>query len=115
MQVVSLADIVIPPNVLGLVTETMAQMYRILPIAFRDGTLTIAMCDPQNLAIQDELRTFLGYDIRAVVATERDVLKALERYYASDSESVETLVADMDADEELAAAAAAAGKEARST
>jgi len=111
MQVVSLADIVIPPNVLGLVTETMAQMYRILPIAFRDGALTIAMCDPQNLAIQDELRTFLGYEIRAVVATERDVLKALERYYASDSESVETLVADMDADEELAAAAAAAGKE----
>jgi type IV pilus assembly protein PilB len=111
MQVVSLADIVIPPNVLGLVTETMAQMYRILPIAFRDGSLTIAMCDPQNLAIQDELRTFLGYDIRAVVATEREVLKALERYYASDTESVETLVADMDADEELAAAAAAAGKE----
>ncbi len=111
MQVVNLADITIPPNVLSLVTETMAQMYRILPIAFRDGTLTIAMCDPQNLAIQDELRTFLGYDIRAVVATERDVLKALERYYATDTESVETLVADMDADEELAAAAAAAGKE----
>jgi type IV pilus assembly protein PilB len=96
---------------LGLVTETMAQMYRILPIAFRDDTLTIAMCDPQNLAIQDELRTFLGYDIRAVVATERDVLKALDRYYAADSESVETLVGEMDADEELAAAAAAAGKE----
>ena len=25
-------------------------------------TLTIAMCDPQNLAVPDELRTFLGYD-----------------------------------------------------
>jgi type IV pilus assembly protein PilB len=111
MQVVSLADIVIPPNVLGLVTETMAQMYRIVPIAFRDDTLTIALCDPQNLSIQDELRTFLGYDIRSVVATERDVLKALDRYYAASSESVESLVQDMDADEELAAAAAAAGKE----
>jgi type IV pilus assembly protein PilB len=111
MQVVNLADIVVPPNVLGLVTETMAQMYRIVPIAFRDDTLTIALCDPQNLTIQDELRTFLGYDIRAVVATERDVLKALDRYYAASTESVESLVSDMDADEELAAAAAAAGKE----
>jgi len=111
MQVVQLADIVVPPNVLGLVTETMAQMYRIVPIAFRDGTLTIAMCDPQNLSISDELRTFLGYEIRAVVATERDVLKALDRYYAASSESVESLVSDMDADEELAAAAAAAGKD----
>jgi len=111
MQVIHLADTVVPPNVLNLVTETMAQMYRIIPISFRDNVLTIAMCDPQNLAIQDELRTFLGYDIRAVVATERDVLKALDRYYAASGESVESLVHDMDADEELAAAAAAAGKE----
>ncbi len=111
MQVVNLADIVVPPNVLSMVTETMAQMYRIVPIAFRDDSLTIAMCDPQNLSIQDELRTFLGYEIRSVVATERDVLKALDRYYAASNESVESLVQDMDADEELAAAAAAAGKE----
>jgi type IV pilus assembly protein PilB len=111
MQVVHLADIVIPPNVLGLVTETMAQMYRIVPIAFRDNTLTIALCDPQNLTIQDELRTFLGYEIRAVVATERDVLKALDRYYAASGESVESLVQDLDADEVLAAAAEAASSE----
>ncbi|REK08458.1 MAG: pilus assembly protein PilB [Planctomycetota bacterium] len=108
MQVVNLADIVVPPNVLGMVTDTMAQMYRIVPIAFRDDTLTIALCDPQNLSIQDELRTFLGYEIRAVVATERDVLKALDRYYAASGESVESLVSDMDTDEDLAAAAEAA-------
>jgi type IV pilus assembly protein PilB len=110
MQVIHLADTVVPPNVLGLVTDTMAQMYRIIPISFRDNTLTIALCDPQNLAIQDELRTFLGYEIRAVVATERDILKALDRYYAS-SESVESLVQDMDTDTELAAAASALEKD----
>src|SRR5262249_11716128 len=80
------------------------------PISFRDNTLTIAVCNPQNLAIADELRTFLGYEIRSVVATERDVENALKRYYAS-AESVESLVQDMDSDEELAAAAAAAEKE----
>ncbi|HTM52802.1 MAG TPA: ATPase, T2SS/T4P/T4SS family [Pirellulales bacterium] len=111
MQVIHLADTVIPPNVLNLVTETMAQMYRIVPISFRDNTLTIALCDPQNLAIQDELRTFLGYEIRAVVATERDILKALDRFYAASGESVESLVHDMDEDEELAAAAEAIDSE----
>src|SRR5476649_329193 len=55
MQVIHLGDTVIPPNVLNLVTEAMAQMYRVIPISFRDNTLTIALCDPQNLAIQDEL------------------------------------------------------------
>jgi type IV pilus assembly protein PilB len=111
MQVIHLGDTVVPPNVLNLVTETMAQMYRIVPISFRENTLTIALCDPQNLAIQDELRTFLGYEIRAVVATEREILKALDRYYAASGESVESLVHDMDSDTELAAAAAALNKD----
>jgi type IV pilus assembly protein PilB len=111
MQVIHLGDTVIPPNVLNLVTEAMAQMYRIVPISFRDNTLTIALCDPQNLAIQDELRTFLGYEIRAVIATEREIIKALDRYYANSGESVESLVHDMDSDKELAAAAEAANRE----
>ena len=97
MPVISLADIVIPPDVLGYVTEPMAQLYRIIPVSFEEDTLTIAMCDPQKLSIIDELRSFLGYEVRAVVATEPDLIKALERYYAADGESVETLIADFTA------------------
>src|SRR5689334_5662122 len=67
LQVIQLNDVVVPPEVLGYVTEPMAQLYKIIPVSFRDGTLTIATCNPQNLSIQDELRTFLGYDIRTVV------------------------------------------------
>ena len=107
MQTISLADTAIPPEVLNYVTEPMAQLYRIVPVTFRDNTLTVAMCDPQRLSVLDELRNFLGYDVRAVVATERDILKALDRYYAASSESVESLVSDMEEDTDLAAAAAA--------
>ncbi len=111
MQVISLADVAIPPEVLGHVTEPMAQLYRIIPVSFKDDTLTIAMCDPQKLSIIDELRSFLGYQIRAVVATERDVLKALERYYAASGESVESLIAGMEEDEDLIAQAEALEQE----
>ena len=104
MPVVSLADIVIEPEVLQYITEPMAQLYRIVPVSFEDNTLTIAMCDPQKLSIIDELRSFLGMNIEAMVATERDVLKALDRYYAVGGESVETLIAGMEQDAELMAA-----------
>jgi type IV pilus assembly protein PilB len=106
MQVVSLSEVAIPPEVLAHVTEPMAQLYRIVPVAFRDNTLTIAMADPQKLSVIDELRSFLGYDIRPVVASEKDVLKALERYYVGGGESVEQLIADLEADDELSEAAA---------
>jgi len=101
LQVINLNDFVIAPEVLAHVTEPMAQLYRIVPVSFRDNTLTVAMCDPQKVSVLDELRSFLGYDIRAVVAPERDVLKTLERYYQGGGESVETLIADIESNEEI--------------
>jgi len=106
LRVVTLGDLHIDPKVLAMVTEPMAQMYRIVPTEFDGSTLTVAMCDPQNLGVQDELRTFLGYNIRVVVATEPAMLQALERYYGESNESVESIVTSMEEDEELAAAAA---------
>ncbi len=110
MQVVSLTDVVIPTDVLTHITEPMAQLYRIIPLTFEDNTLTIAMCDPQKLSIIDELRSFLGFNIKPTVCTEKEMTKALERYYAAGGESVETLIADMEQDAELAAAVQAMEK-----
>jgi len=108
LRTVALADLSIEPEVLALVTEPMAQMYRIVPTEFDGDTLTVAMCDPQNLGVQDELRTFLGYNIRVVVTTEPSMIASLDRYYGENTESVESIVMDLESDEELAAAVAAA-------
>src|SRR5688572_13216270 len=106
LRVVTVTDLTIDPKVIDMVTEPMAQMYRIIPTEFDGNTLTVAMCDPQNLGVQDELRTFLGYNIRVVVATEPAMLQCLERYYGENNESVESIVTAMEEDAELAAAAA---------
>ncbi|HYO26554.1 MAG TPA: ATPase, T2SS/T4P/T4SS family [Lacipirellulaceae bacterium] len=106
LRAVTLTDLTIDPKTIAMVTEPMAQMYRIIPTEFDGQTLTVAMCDPQNLSVQDELRTFLGYNIKVVVATEPAMLQSLERYYGDNTESVESIVNAMDNDAELAAAAA---------
>ncbi|TWT74177.1 GspE/PulE family protein [Allorhodopirellula solitaria] len=107
MQTVSLEDAKIAPEVLEKISETMAQLYRCVPVKFDEAAnqLTIATCDPQNLNIQDELRTFLGYEIRVVVATEHDIKQAITKHYDSEAESVEKLVAELAEDEDLKAAA----------
>ena len=70
LQVVKLEELTLQADVLAQITEPMAQLYRIIPLSLNDGLLTIAMCDPQKISILDELRTFLGYEVRPVVATE---------------------------------------------
>jgi type IV pilus assembly protein PilB len=107
MQTVSLEDATFDQEVLTKISETMAQLYRVVPLRFSNNVLTIATCDPQNLTIQDELRTFLGHEIAMVVATERDVMSAISRFYDSESESVEKLVKQLADDDELKAAISA--------
>jgi type IV pilus assembly protein PilB len=108
MRVVSLSEIELSREVLDSISETMAQMYRVIPVLKQENTLTLATCDPQNLAIQDELRNFLGFDIRLVIATEREVQRAMDRYYASSGESIESVLNELEDDEELKGAVAKA-------
>ncbi len=40
------------------------------------------MADPQNVAALDDLRNFLGYDVRGAVSNLHDVEQAIDRHYA---------------------------------
>ena len=108
---VSLYDREIAPEALAAISEPMAQLYRVVPIKLEGNQLTIASAEPQKIQIADELRTLLGYDIHVCVATEPEITKAIEKSFSSESDSVESLVEDLEQDDELAAKAAAAGRE----
>src|SRR5688572_1940875 len=101
LQIVDLSDLNLSPEVLGKVTESMAQLYRVIPVAFEGNRLTVATCDPQNIMTQDELRSMLGFDIRMVIATETDIKKALDKHFSSDKDTIETIVDELNEDAEL--------------
>ena len=100
MQVINLKETTIPPKVLELVPETMASIYKIMPISLKNNVLTVAMADPQNLGALDDLRNFLGYDVRGAVASPAEVQAAIERYYADRQESIEDVISALDSDED---------------
>lgn len=105
IQFVDLEGVEIPKNVLAEITDAMAQLYRVIPIRLSDDVLTVATCDPQNLSMQDELRRFLGFEIRLLVATQSQIDKAVNKYYSDDNESIESIIADLENDEDLIKAA----------
>lgn len=99
MQVVNLPETNIPPKVLELVPETMASIYKIMPISLKNDVLTVAMADPQNVGALDDLRNFLGYDVRGAVSNEIHIQQAIERYYADKQESIEEVIGNLESDE----------------
>src|SRR5207249_7626583 len=50
LKVVNLEEMKPTPEAIQMVPETMATVYKIVPLSVRDRVLTIAMGDPSNLA-----------------------------------------------------------------
>ena len=98
MPVVNLNETTIPPKVLELVPQTMADIYKIMPISLKDNVLTVAMADPQNIAALDDLRNMLGVDVRGAVSNHKDVEAAVARYYADREESIEDVIGQLEDD-----------------
>jgi hypothetical protein len=48
LQVFSLGDFQVPREVLREISDTMAQMYKVVPVKLEDNTLTVATSEPQN-------------------------------------------------------------------
>ncbi len=93
MPVVHLEETNISPKVLELVPQTMADIYKIMPISLKEDVLTVAMADPQNVAALDDLRNFLGYDVRGAVSSLSDVEAAIARSYSTqDEDSIEGVI-----------------------
>jgi type IV pilus assembly protein PilB len=66
----------------------------------KNNVLTVAMADPQNVAILDDLRNFLGHEIRGAVSSAPDVEAAIARYYADREESIEDVIEQLSTDED---------------
>ena len=107
LQTIDLDGVTPPEDAREALSDSMAQLYRVIPLQLNDNVLTLATCDPQNIAMQDELRRFLGFDIRLLVASESLILKLIDKYFNAESESIEKIIQELQADEELKAASIA--------
>ena len=99
LQMVDLNQIEIPDEVLRMVSVSMAQVYRIIPISFEENTLVVAMADPQNVNALDDLRFMLNCEVAGAIASEDQINTTIERVYGSQKESIRELLESMSGEE----------------
>ena len=92
LEIVNLAKIKLKPDVLNKIPPAIAQLYRVIPIAFEDSTLTLAQEYALNIGQIDDLRFLLPFNIKPVLVDKAKVADALEKYYPGEHESVKELM-----------------------
>lgn len=91
MEMISLRDHDISPDIISAITPDVARKYRVVPVYKTDKSLTVAIGDPLDVDTLDSLRYLLKCDIEGVVTTPDEIKVCHEKYYASES-SVETML-----------------------
>ncbi|MDQ7778853.1 MAG: ATPase, T2SS/T4P/T4SS family [Planctomycetota bacterium] len=95
MEVVNLEEIQIPKEVCEKISPTMAKVYKIMPIKFENNILTVAMADPLNVNVLDDLRFLLNCEVQGAVSNEDAVNKAIEMNYGGQADTVDDLIAQI--------------------
>lgn len=63
------------------VDENMARLHKLVPVYIKDGRLGIAIVDPLNIFAVDEVTIKTGMDVEVNIATETDVMHAIQEHY----------------------------------
>ena len=70
------------PRVVGLLPQSLCVLHKVVPIAYVNNSVTLAMVNPSNLVAFDDVRRYIkGAIIEPQVCTEEDFKKFMETVY----------------------------------
>jgi type IV pilus assembly protein PilB len=78
---INLDDFEIEQNIIDLVPKEVAEKHQVIPINKSGASLIVAMSDPSNIYVIDDLKFLTGYNIEVVVASETAIRDSIEKYY----------------------------------
>lgn len=81
-------------DIVEKLSARVAIFYQVMPVALDQGFLCVAMVDPGNLLLIDEIAAAVSLPVRGVAAAEKDILDALRRYYGLGAETIEQMMGD---------------------
>ena len=96
---IDLTQVKIDPKILTLVPADFATKHLVLPLRRLGRTLTVAMAEPTDLNIVDDLKFITRFDIEPVVAGEYTLRNYLDRAYEAGTGRLGELLSELEAEE----------------
>jgi type IV pilus assembly protein PilB len=99
MPAVDLSRFEVDPKILKLVPADMAAKGVVLPLKREGRTLTVAMADPSDMGLLEDLKFITRFDLFPVIAGEYTLRALIEKHYqaGNNQQELENLLKDMEA------------------
>src|SRR3954471_10462857 len=97
MPAVDLARFEVDPKIVKMIPADIALKHLVLPLKREGRTLTVAMADPSDLGVIDDLKFITRYDIFPVIAGEYTLRNAVDKHYGENTDdALQNILADID-------------------
>jgi type IV pilus assembly protein PilB len=93
---ISVAKITPDEDLTHLLQENLAQYYGVLPVSKISNLLTLAVSNPFDILLLDDLKTVTGCEIRPVLSTDVSIKKAIPDFYKKGEQMVQEFMDGID-------------------
>ena len=101
MPAVDLSRFEVDKRIIKMVPTEVAVKHTVLPLKREGRTLTVAMSDPTNMSVVDDLKFITRYDIFPVIAGDYTLRIAIEKYYEQTDAQLQNLLKDIEEEDDL--------------
>jgi len=91
-DLIDLTERDIPPEILRLIPSGLARLHGALPVEMSGTTLRVALVDPFDLTVAEDLRFALGKDIHVVVSPSHQIEDLIKQHYGTDTTSMDEVL-----------------------
>ncbi|MBB4637476.1 type IV-A pilus assembly ATPase PilB [Longimicrobium terrae] len=96
---VDLERVKLDPRILKLIPAEIAVKHQVLPLRRVGRTLTVAMANPTDLGVLDDLKFVTRLDVEPVIAGDFSLRKIIEKEYEASDERINDLLKQIESEE----------------
>ncbi len=85
-----------PLPVVKTLSAKYLRQYTVCPVSIENGLLTVAIADPLNAVVLDDLRQFTGLAVKLVVSSAEAITEAIDRTYDGAATPLQRIVEGME-------------------
>ena len=92
----NLHDCILDPEIVRLIPKELATDHRVVPLSQIENVLTVAVSNPSDVVILDQVRNTTGCELRLVLSLDDAIEKSLLRIYNPGAAQLRAVMGEMD-------------------
>ena len=95
MERIDIGRLSVGEDILRMLSTDVVRFYNVVPVRFKDNTLTVAMADPLNISVLDDLRQIVDCEVQGAISNQQDITKFIENNYSYQADSIHQTLEDL--------------------